>query len=116
MPNRREFLRTIAGASAALCLPSLSTEAEPGQQAASAANRRLVSVAGRRVKTVDVHCHVNVAEASSLLNGTPLERAAAGGGGGPATGNPPLTDPGRLAIMDHDGIDVQAVSINPFWY
>lgn len=67
-------------------------------------------VAGRRVKTVDVHCHVNVPEATDLLKGTPLEKRVAAG-----STNVPLGAE-RLAKMDEMGIDVQAVSINAFWY
>jgi aminocarboxymuconate-semialdehyde decarboxylase len=114
MPNRREFLRNVAGASAGILLgQSLSTAAEPFPQTGAAAKRREVMVGNRRIKTVDVHAHVSVPEATDLLKGTPLERRPA---------NPPnnYDDKGiqaaRLQQMDEEGIDIQALSINSYWY
>jgi aminocarboxymuconate-semialdehyde decarboxylase len=67
--------------------------------------RRQVVVGGRRVKTIDVHAHCAVPEAmalmgltvspSSLLMARPAE---------------------RLRAMDEQGIDVEALSINAYWY
>lgn len=122
MPNRREFLKTLAGASAgAYFLPhsALGLAQQPRQGAKHAP----VIVAGRRVKTVDVHCHVNVPGVADLLKGTPLEaRAIAAApntqrlqGQSDFRIDVPL-GPERLAKMDEMGIDVQAVSINAFWY
>src|SRR6266478_9983711 len=67
--------------------------------------RRQVVVNGRRVKTVDVHAHCGVPEAMALL--------------GMKVGTPSLlmTQPAdRLRAMDEQGIDVEALSINPYWY
>jgi predicted TIM-barrel fold metal-dependent hydrolase len=126
MHNRRDFLKSVAGASmgafllgnggqalaASTAIPSL--HATPPQNAtARNGNRRLVKVGGKRVKTVDAHCHVRVPEVADLLKGTPLEKAAAAEPGGPEVS---LLGPNRIALMDREGIDVQAVSINPFWY
>src|ERR1700730_7110768 len=67
--------------------------------------RREVVVNGKRVKTVDVHAHCVVPDAAKVINH-------------------PLEAPGllwsnvgeRLAQMDQTGVDVEALSINPFWY
>lgn len=114
MPNRREFIRNAAGASAGmLFLGRGFSAAERSTQAAVAAKRREVLVGQRRVKTVDLHAHVSVPEAADLLKGTPLERRP---------GNPPnlYDDRGitaaRLQKMDEEGIDIQALSINSYWY
>lgn len=83
-------------------------------QAGGAAKRKPVMVGNRRVKTVDVHCHVSVPEATELLKGTKLERHGAGysaGGYGDVS-----VGASRLQAMDQMGIDVQAMSINSFWY
>src|SRR5262245_16831030 len=67
--------------------------------------RREVVVSGRRVKTVDVHAHCAVPEAMALMGQT-LEA--------PALLMSSTHD--RLAAMDAQGIDVEALSINPYWY
>src|SRR3981081_2205901 len=115
MPNRREFLRNAAGASAGMLLlgGGVDSVAEQSLQTGAAPKRREVVVGKRRIKTVDVHAHVTVPEATDLLKGTPIERRA---------GNPPnnYDDKGiaaaRLQRMDEEGIDIQALSINSFWY
>jgi aminocarboxymuconate-semialdehyde decarboxylase len=67
--------------------------------------RREVVLNGRRVKTVDVHAHCGVTEAMALLG---LKLA-------PETLL--MSRPqDRLRAMDEQGIDVEALSINPFWY
>ena len=54
----------------------------------SGGKRREVRVGGKRVKTVDAHCHVNVPACPHIIKGTPLERA---GGGGAGVGGPEAT-------------------------
>jgi aminocarboxymuconate-semialdehyde decarboxylase len=67
--------------------------------------RREVVVNGKRVKTVDVHAHCAVPAAMTLVN-QPLE----------AQGLLMTDTATRLAAMDAQGIDVEALSINPYWY
>ncbi len=105
--NRRDFVKGAAGAAAGLMLG--------GSGALMAQTRRQITIGGRRVKTVDVHAHVTIPEATEMLRGTPLGRAGGGGGGGGAVGGQ-VMGPERLRTMDGYGIDVQALSINPFWY
>jgi predicted TIM-barrel fold metal-dependent hydrolase len=71
-----------------------------------AARRREVVVNGRRVKTVDVHSHCVIPEALTLL-GLKAETQRRG---------LVLVVADRLSEMDEQGIDVEALSINPFWY
>ncbi|MDP9096405.1 MAG: amidohydrolase, partial [Pseudomonadota bacterium] len=76
--------------------------------------RRPVSVGGQRVRTVDTHCHCIFQDALSLM-----------GGAGQAI-VPPTKGvdehfllkgvEGRLRSMDEMGIDMEILSINPFWY
>ena len=81
--------------------------------------RREVSVAGRRVKVIDVHAHVRVPEAWDLVKDR-VAREGRPGDSGQATpdnaGNIHNDVEKRLADLDEMGVDVQAVSINPFWY
>ena len=101
MTNRRHFLRTVAGATAgALSVGS-------GFSPVHAQERRLVSVGGRRIKVIDIHCH-GVIDVSDIVKGTPLEKQA--GAGNQALG------PQRIALMDKQGVDVQALTINGFWW
>jgi aminocarboxymuconate-semialdehyde decarboxylase len=119
MPNRRDFIKSVVGASAGVVFTGCNicdvTAAGRPAQAPSGAKHKPVMVGKRRVKTVDVHCHVSVPEATELLKGTKIERRLGAGialGGYDDSG---LT-PARIQQMDEMGIDVQAVSINSFWY
>lgn len=67
--------------------------------------RREVVVNGTRVKTVDIHAHCAVPDAMAVL-------------GMPANNADLLMDDTstRIAAMDAQGLDVSALSINPYWY
>src|SRR5262245_43741436 len=67
--------------------------------------RREVVVNGKRVKTIDVHAHCCVPEAMALIK-HPLE----------APGLLMDDTSVRIAAMDAQGIDVEELSINPYWY
>jgi aminocarboxymuconate-semialdehyde decarboxylase len=70
------------------------------------ATRRQVSIGGRRVRVVDIHAHATVPEVDPVVKGT--EWAKQGGGR-------PL-GPDRIALIDKQGIDIQVLSINGFWW
>jgi aminocarboxymuconate-semialdehyde decarboxylase len=114
MQNRRDFLRTAAGAAAGTMLPGsafASQAMQGGAGAAAAGKRREVSIGGRRVKVVDVHAHCLIPEVLDLVKDTPL---------GSTAGREPrkllLMGPDRVQWLDDRGIDVQLLTINPFWY
>jgi len=67
--------------------------------------RREVVVAGKRVKTVDIHAHCCVPKAMAVIK-HPLE----------APGLLMEDTSTRIAAMDSQGIDVECLSINPYWY
>ena len=81
---------------------------KPRLAAVTSGRRREVVVGGRRVKTIDVHAHCVIPEAYALLG---LEGAG-------ASRSRASTRSGRerIAEMDAQGIDIEALSINPFWY
>jgi len=67
---------------------------------------------GRGFRTIDMHAHCAIPQAMALLN---LNVAAVGGNSLPVT---LARDPAevRLAAMDAQHIDMEILSINPFWY
>lgn len=67
-------------------------------------HRRQVVVNGRRMKTVDVHAHCGIPEAMALFGGKVQKRTR------------PVDVPERLREMDEQGVDIEALSINPEWY
>ena len=105
MRTRRDFVRTIAAAAGACALGGRVAAA---RAQAPTGTRRLVSIGGRRVRVIDVHAHC-VIPVIDIVKGTPL--AASGGGGGGT-----ILGPTRLEIMDKQGVDVQALSINGYWW
>jgi aminocarboxymuconate-semialdehyde decarboxylase len=84
------------------CGMSNIANAQPG-----GGRRRQVVVNGRRVKTIDVHAHCVILKALDLL-GLKLEDQR-----GPGIGE---VGARRIREMDEQGIDVEALSINPQWY
>ena len=110
MPNRREFFRHAAAASAGVFCVACGLQRAAGQ---GTGKRREVTVGGKRVRTVDMHCHCAVPEVLDLVKGTEMERAVRGQLDG-RHGFPVGAE--RLADMDADGIDLQVMSINAYWY
>lgn len=136
MPTRREFLKGVSSATAGVIFaecccggasygfarsPRQSTA--PQSEAPGAAifggKRREVVIHGRRTPVVDVHAHVRVPEAWELVKdriareGRPGDVALAKPEGAANIDNDVEK---RIADLDQMGIDVQAVSVNPFWY
>ena len=93
------------------CEIAEAMQPQPQQQAQAqaASRRREVVVGGRRVKTIDVHAHCVVPKALDLMGRTTSANESRG---------PGISEVGarRLREMDEQGIDVEAISINPFWY
>jgi aminocarboxymuconate-semialdehyde decarboxylase len=110
MTTRRDVLRGVA-AGLVFCSCGL-IEAARAQLPAGAPARRPVSVKGRRIKTIDVHAHCLFHEAVDLMG------EAARGVIAPVKGAPLqyIAIEERLAAMDAMAIDMEVLSINPFWY
>lgn len=67
--------------------------------------RRETRIGGQRVTTVDVHAHTIIPAATELF------------GAEIANNNPNLViGQGRIDVMNRLGIDIEILSINPFWY
>src|SRR5215471_12611257 len=102
MPNRRDFLKTATGAAAGVFF---QIGVPPGK-------RRELSIAGKRVKTIDAHAHCFVPEVWDLVKDTPLAAAAQTN----LNGYIVLGNPQRLIDMDAQGIDYQAINVNAWGY
>ena len=99
MANRREMLGHAAGAVLAFIGCGLSPASAQAPR-----RRREVVVNGKRVRTVDVHAHCHVPEANALM-GLKVQFPSL------------VVSPERIEAMDAQGIDLEALSINPiFWY
>ena len=114
MRDRRDFLKSVAGATTGMLLTGNAFAT--GLQSAAAQSgapvtRREVSIGGRRVKVVDVHAHCVIPEVWDLVKDTSLASTA----GGRARG-PNLMGPDRVRAIDQLGIDVQVLSINGYWF
>jgi aminocarboxymuconate-semialdehyde decarboxylase len=100
MHNRRHFLSSVAAGAAGLLVS--------GGPIAAQRSRRQVTIGGRRIKVVDIHAHC-VIPVEEVVAGTPL----AGSGGAVARD---LLGPQRIQLMDEQGVDVQALTINFYWW
>jgi aminocarboxymuconate-semialdehyde decarboxylase len=101
MSDRRKFLKTMAYASAGgIVLGRLPVSV-------AQAARREISIAGRRMKVVDMHAHCEIKAVEQVVSGTPLEMKVRGAR---------ILGPQRLEMMDEWGIDMQAVHIGTYWW
>ena len=119
MHSRREFLGRLSGASAGIFFVgcNIVESALGAAQTVATGKRRQVTIGGQRVLTIDVHSHVLVSEALDLVknyNQTEGIRDQFASARGPGY-DVHLAD-ARLERMDREGLDVQVLGINPFWY
>jgi len=105
MVSRRSILGGAAGVLFCGC-GFRHAEAQP-------ARRTAVAVGGRRVKTIDVHAHCVFREVLPLLGGNEsgmVNRAVRG------ADETYITLEQRFAAMDTQKVDMEVLSVNPFWY
>jgi aminocarboxymuconate-semialdehyde decarboxylase len=129
MSTRRDFLKRISGTAAGIffarCCCARSSQGfarnpqESAAPAGSVRKRSDVLVAGKKVPVIDVHAHVRVPETWDLVKdrirreGSAFDLQQADPNSAANIHNDVEK---RIADLDEMGIDVQAVSINPFWY
>ncbi len=102
MTTRRELLGQAA-AVAGIAFVECGLVAAASAQTPSPPRRREVVVAGKRVRTVDAHAHCAVPEAMALVGRKVAPQAL-------------VVAAERIRAMDAQGIDLEALSINPYWY
>jgi predicted TIM-barrel fold metal-dependent hydrolase len=118
MTKRRQFLRSGAVAVSGIILVGCGVlepvrgESVRAVQATSSRRSPLV-LAGTAVKTIDVHAHCVIPEALTILGMDVFSIYPSTMKGGQE--NIIVIDE-RLAAMDAQGVDMEVLSINPFWY
>jgi aminocarboxymuconate-semialdehyde decarboxylase len=95
---RRAFCRVMAGTTGAFAIGGVRQDRP----------RRQVMLSGRRIRVIDMHAHC-VIPVQDVVAGTPLAKMGGGGGNN-------ILGPERLAVMDEQGVDVQVLSINGYWW
>ena len=109
MTTRRGFLKCAGAAGITFCSCGLLDAA---RAQAPATPRLPVTVNGKRVKTVDVHAHCLFHDAVALMgdqagNVRPVTKGA---------DQMYIAVEERLKAMDAMAIDMEVLSVNPFWY
>src|ERR1700722_15282981 len=112
MTTRRDFLKggTTAAAGLVFCSCGMLQSAHAQQPARQ---KIPVMVNGKRVKTIDVHAHCQFRDAAALLGDKGAASMVA-----PVRGAEQvfLDMNQRLAAMDTQAVDMEVLSMNPFWY
>jgi aminocarboxymuconate-semialdehyde decarboxylase len=108
MTTRRHFLKSAAATGIAFCSCGMLAPA----RAQPKPPRLPVKVGGKRVMTVDVHSHCYFRESLNLM-GDAAQKILP-----PVKGVPEhfIVIEQRLKEMDAMAIDMEILSINPFWY
>src|SRR5438552_1316554 len=109
MTTRRHFLKGAGASGIVFCSCGLLDAAH----AQSAGKRQLpIMVRGKRIRTIDVHAHCHFREAIALMgeDGRSVVRRTKG------AQEQFIVIEQRLKAMDAMAIDMQVLSINPFWY
>jgi predicted TIM-barrel fold metal-dependent hydrolase len=111
MTTRRQFLKS-GGAAAATGIVFCGCGLLHSAHAQPVPRQKLpVMVNGKRVKTIDVHSHCLFPEARKLLGNAPSAPSTVRG-----ADEAVVVIDTRLAAMDAQAVDMEVLSINPFWY
>jgi len=108
MSSRRTLLAGLGGV--AFCGCGLLASAHAQGQAPRV--RTAVAVGGTRVKTIDVHAHCVFLEVLPLLNNNRAMLIS----GVPGSEEIVVDVNQRFAAMDAQKVDMEVLSVNPFWY
>ena len=101
MASRRDFLKTAGSATAGMLVMGHALNA-------IAQSRREISIGGRRITVVDIHAHCVFPEVAEILQGTSFS--------GVGFADWQALSPARIDEMDRRGVDVQALSVNRYWW
>jgi aminocarboxymuconate-semialdehyde decarboxylase len=118
MTNKRTFLKQGARAVGGIMMVGCGVLAParasaPGSGPAASPARTPLVLAGAAVKTVDVHAHCVIPEALAVMGIDVFDIYPRTMKGGQEC---MIVIDERLAAMDAQGVDMEVLSINPFWY
>jgi aminocarboxymuconate-semialdehyde decarboxylase len=101
MASRREFLHAAGTLAAAWAAVGLTPDARAQNV------RKDIRISGKKITVVDIHAHCVFPEISERVPGADAPRVA-----------PPtlVLGPERFRAMDERGVDVQALSVNTYWW
>ncbi len=113
MTTRRKFIQDAAATAGVIFTGCSLLGAAPARAQAKLKSRLPVLVKGKRVKTIDVHAHCLIAEALALLPAAEAKEIYP-----PVKGSKEfdIVLDERLGMMDAQGVDMEVLSINPWWY
>jgi aminocarboxymuconate-semialdehyde decarboxylase len=111
MTTRREFLKSAAAATGVAFCSCAMLDVAHAQRPAGGQHLP-VSVNGKRVKAIDVHAHCLFHEAEKLMGDDNAAFRSSVKGAPQAF----ITLDERLNAMDAMAVDMEVLSINPFWY
>ena len=118
MTTRRHFLR-MGAATAATGIVFCGCGLPHRAQGEPPARQKLpVMIGGKRIKTIDVHAHCQFPEAVALFStGAAASTSIADGRSRSDVAAAAYIEiDKRLASMDAQAVDMEVLSINPFWY
>ena len=119
MTDRRNFLKhgalAVSGIVLTGCgvLDAARAAPAPAPAAAPTARPGPLVLAGQAVKTIDVHAHCVIPEAMQLMGMDVFALYPKTMKGGQEN---MIVVADRVAAMDAQGVDMEVLSINPFWY
>jgi predicted TIM-barrel fold metal-dependent hydrolase len=122
MSDRRSFMKRAAGSAAGLVFCSCglldAAHAQSQLQVKTARNPRRgpLFIKGQRVKTIDTHTHCYFQESIDLMGDEAKDVLPQVKGVPAHFMSTEDTMASRLHAMDEQAVDMQVLSINPFWY
>lgn len=109
MSTRRDFLKGAVATGIVFCSCGLLDAAHAQQQGGA---RLPVVLKGKRIKTIDAHAHCHIRDIVPLLGAEASVLTPKINGAQEAF----IEIEQRLKAMDAQGVDMEVLSINPFWY
>src|SRR6267378_3133930 len=109
MPNRREFFKTVAAATAGGFAMGRGYEAFAQAVQGAAPKRREISIARKRIKVIDSHAHLGIPAVADVVKGTPFAKNV-------NVAANLVIGPDRIRAMDEWGIDMAVLTQQGSWW